>query len=128
MAYCTEGNNGYDVKGIMLGGQFIPKDLINKMYEAVRKPYKNGKCIPKIDEQEYSYEVFYGDYEGFINKLSEFKADLQIGGHNEKYHIDYLGSPDGEIRDINIGDYVVVNGDHLEIYTKDSFEKNFLFK
>lgn len=129
LKYYTKGNDGYDVQGIMLGGQFIPKDLINKMYEMVRTPYKKGKCMPKIDDQEYYYEVFYGDYDNFLSNIpEEFHEDISIGGNGKNYHLDYYDRICDDIHDIRIGDYVVIENNHLKVYTEKHFKNKYIFK
>lgn len=113
------------ITGVTIGGQFLPVDLVRKIYSMINKPDRN-KCKYKINENNYNFYIFYGDYDDFVNKLQQHKDYLRIGGHGKDYHIDY--TYDDDIRDIRIGNYVVDKGEYLEIYTKDQFENKFIWK
>ena len=122
----------FECNGIMIGGQFLPNDMIKQLYDLVfnsPSSIKRNYCKEIPDEKEYEYYQWNGNPEdiGSVSFLKDLSDCFFVGCKEYKnYHLDYSG--DNEIKDIYPGDYIINRENEIEIWRKEEFENKFIFR
>lgn len=130
--YVEKVGNRFECKGIMIGGTFLPSDMIKQLYDKVfnsKYSLEFHHCREIPNKKEYEYYQWNGDPEDikrvhFLNNLIE---SFSVGCRDyENYHLDYSGKD--RIVDIYPGDYIINRENDIEICRKEEFEKKFIFR
>lgn len=95
--YMVRNGHEFECKGVMVGGTFIPNDMIKQLYDAVfntKCSVKHNHCKEIPNENEYEFYQWNGDPEDI--KSVKFLTDLydcfKVGCRDYgNYHLDYRG-------------------------------------
>lgn len=130
--YMVGNGHEFECKGVMVGGTFIPNDMIKQLYDAVfnsKSLVKHNHCKEIPNENEYEFYQWDGDPEDIksVSFLKDLYDCFKVGCRDySNYHLDYSG--DGGIVDVYPGDYIINRENRIEICRKEEFEKNFIFR
>lgn len=126
--------DGMTCMGANVGGMFLPRDMIEKLYEKMNDNIRKGYCREKPNNEIWEYYQWNGDREDIkgVPFLKELESCFTVGDKKfENFHLDYHDPGTGEIVDLYPGDYIIdrrtKGGMKIDIRRKEEFEAEFFF-
>jgi len=135
--YFMQTPGTFGVSGAMVGGTFLPSDMIRQLYEKLyfsELMNEKGKCKPIPDNNIYEFYQWDGNPQSIENVqfLKKYNGTFHVGGEGfGKYHLDY--QEQGEVHNIFPGDYIVNKAGNnneisVSIYKEEDFKKKFMYR